>query len=210
MDDYDLPTGFRWATADECEGYSMTPSDYPDMIVVPRTHDVVGKRYTDGEADLALPEGFRCAACDRPEDDCSKDPCPDVIADREEEPPVETGIEGHCRHCGRRVVKDIEGRWVDPEATGDDSVWRETCDAHEDDFVAAHEPVEEKPHKRTDELKVDDVFVVGNDVYEVWTQPVPSPEEFSNTGRWEWEAKDMRTERVLNHQAQPGMIWEIR
>lgn len=47
---------------------------------------------------------------------------------------------GTCRHCQRAIEKH-EGRWVDPEATGDDSVWRETCDAH-DTFVADHEPVE--------------------------------------------------------------------
>ena len=43
-----------------------------------------------------------------------------------------------CRHCGRVIVLD-NGLWVDPEATGDDSVWRETCDAH-DTFIADHEP----------------------------------------------------------------------
>lgn len=43
-----------------------------------------------------------------------------------------------CRHCGRAIVSE-EGRWIDPEATGDDSVWRETCDSH-DTFTAEHEP----------------------------------------------------------------------
>lgn len=46
--------------------------------------------------------------------------------------------EDECRHCGRPVVQDAEGRWIDPEATGDDSVWRETCDRH-DTFTAEHE-----------------------------------------------------------------------
>ncbi len=46
-----------------------------------------------------------------------------------------------CRHCGRTIVQDPGGGWADPKATGDDSVWRETCDQH-DDFVAKHEPVE--------------------------------------------------------------------
>lgn len=45
-----------------------------------------------------------------------------------------------CRHCGRSIIRDGD-RWVDPEATGDDSVWRETCDAH-DTFTAEHEPEE--------------------------------------------------------------------
>lgn len=43
-----------------------------------------------------------------------------------------------CRHCSRPIVNE-NGRWVDPEATGDDSVWRETCDSH-DTFTAEHEP----------------------------------------------------------------------
>jgi hypothetical protein len=47
-----------------------------------------------------------------------------------------------CKHCGRSICLDEDGRWVDPEATGDDRLWRETCDAH-DTFVAEHEPREE-------------------------------------------------------------------
>lgn len=46
--------------------------------------------------------------------------------------------EAHCRHCDRPIVQE-DGRWVDPEANGDDSIWRETCDAH-DTFQAEHEP----------------------------------------------------------------------
>lgn len=45
-----------------------------------------------------------------------------------------------CRHCHRPLV-EVNGGWVDPEATGDDVVWRETCDAH-DTFQAEHEPEE--------------------------------------------------------------------
>lgn len=43
-----------------------------------------------------------------------------------------------CRHCGRTIMLagDV---WIDPEATGDDEIWRETCDAH-DTFIADHEP----------------------------------------------------------------------
>lgn len=48
-----------------------------------------------------------------------------------------------CRHCQRTIVHTGEAgtfyTWVDPLATGDDSIWRETCDAH-DTFVAEHEP----------------------------------------------------------------------
>jgi hypothetical protein len=43
-----------------------------------------------------------------------------------------------CRHCERQIVEE-DGRWVDPEATGDDSVWRETCEGN-DTFEAPHEP----------------------------------------------------------------------
>lgn len=46
-----------------------------------------------------------------------------------------------CQHCERAIILD-GGIWVDPEATGDDSIWRETCDAH-DTFTAEHEPEEE-------------------------------------------------------------------
>ncbi len=43
-----------------------------------------------------------------------------------------------CRYCGRTII-EREGLWIDPEATGDDSIWREVCDSH-DTFVADHEP----------------------------------------------------------------------
>lgn len=45
-----------------------------------------------------------------------------------------------CRHCGRTIVP-YDGGWIDPEASGDDEVWRETCDSH-DTFTAEHEPDE--------------------------------------------------------------------
>jgi ribosomal protein S8 len=69
----------------------------------------------------------------------------DVLQERERSA-IETMTAYHqlqeqvmCRHCGRVIVKTDEGVWVDPEATGDDSIWRETCDRH-DTFVADHEP----------------------------------------------------------------------
>ncbi len=46
-----------------------------------------------------------------------------------------------CKHCGRRITNDDGLGWIDPEATGDDSIWRETCDEH-DTFEAEHEPAE--------------------------------------------------------------------
>lgn len=44
-----------------------------------------------------------------------------------------------CRHCQRTIRKSADG-WIDPEATGDDRVWRETCDQNDEDRIAAHEP----------------------------------------------------------------------
>lgn len=43
-----------------------------------------------------------------------------------------------CQHCGRDIAL-VNGQWMDPNATGDDVVWRETCDSH-DTFTAEHEP----------------------------------------------------------------------
>jgi hypothetical protein len=48
------------------------------------------------------------------------------------------GEHSTCRHCGQGIVLS-EGVWMDPEATGDDSIWRETCGSH-DTFTAEHEP----------------------------------------------------------------------
>lgn len=49
--------------------------------------------------------------------------------------------EALCRHCKRSIIWTNEDGWVDPEAGGDDIVWRETCDEH-DTFEARHEPYE--------------------------------------------------------------------
>lgn len=46
--------------------------------------------------------------------------------------------ESTCRYCGRGIELH-DGYWIDPEAHGDDSIWREVCDEH-DTFVADHEP----------------------------------------------------------------------
>jgi hypothetical protein len=53
--------------------------------------------------------------------------------------PVSTvKVAASCHYCHRVIVED-DGRWVDLEASGDDSIWRETCDGH-DTFTAEHEP----------------------------------------------------------------------
>ena len=52
---------------------------------------------------------------------------------------VDLGAEkATCKHCSRAIVDSDDG-WVDPEATGDDVIWRATCDAH-DTRTAEHEP----------------------------------------------------------------------
>lgn len=33
-----------------------------------------------------------------------------------------------CTKCQRRVIPDSHGGWIDPNATGDDAVWREYCE----------------------------------------------------------------------------------
>ena len=44
-----------------------------------------------------------------------------------------------CLHCERDITFDNDDGWVDPEATGDDSMWREVCAAN-DSFIAYHDP----------------------------------------------------------------------
>jgi hypothetical protein len=55
-DDIDLPVGYRWATGEETEmdGGRM---EIPGAMLVTRTFDSTGKRYEQGEADLAVPVG---------------------------------------------------------------------------------------------------------------------------------------------------------
>ena len=67
-----------------------------------------------------------------------------------------TGAEGAvCRHC-QRPIKQEGGAWVDPEATGDDSVWRETCDSNHSSFTAEHEPRRrDVTHIHTEPLQLD-------------------------------------------------------
>ena len=57
-----------------------------------------------------------------------------------------------CRHCTRIINQDADGRWIDPEADGDDIIWRETCDANHEDRIAAHEP-EDIPEPPRDRMK---------------------------------------------------------
>lgn len=44
-----------------------------------------------------------------------------------------------CEFCGREIHKD-NGTWVDLNATGDDIIWRETCDENDTERAAPHEP----------------------------------------------------------------------
>lgn len=79
-----------------------------------------------------LPRG-RCDTCGAPCDDDTGECTSDAT-----HPVALTGDEATCAHCGRRIVKSNVG-WIDPEATGDDAMWRVSCDAH-DTFTAEHEP----------------------------------------------------------------------
>ena len=45
-----------------------------------------------------------------------------------------------CVFCQREIVQTEEG-WIDPMATGDDSIWRQICPDH-DTFDADHVPEE--------------------------------------------------------------------
>lgn len=45
-----------------------------------------------------------------------------------------------CKHCDRLILLE-DGRWIDEAATGDDIMWRETCDSN-DTITAEHEPEE--------------------------------------------------------------------
>lgn len=44
---------------------------------------------------------------------------------------------GTCRLC-RRTIAFVSGEWIAPEATGDDAIWRETCENGKG-MIAAHE-----------------------------------------------------------------------
>lgn len=46
-----------------------------------------------------------------------------------------------CRHCDRPIMHVESEGWVDPKATGENGVWRTTCERH-DTFEAEHEPAE--------------------------------------------------------------------
>lgn len=42
-----------------------------------------------------------------------------------------------CMHCGRTITATSTG-WADMKATGDDTIWRYTCDEN-DTFPSDHE-----------------------------------------------------------------------
>lgn len=56
-------------------------------------------------------------------------------------PGVPASKSSTCRHC-HRGIQFVDDRWIDPEATGDDVIWRETCADNHEDRIAAHEPYE--------------------------------------------------------------------
>ena len=93
--------------------------------------------------------------------------------------------ESVCKHCGRRIVLDPTDGWVDPEATGDDSMWREGCDSH-DTFTAEHEPTPESTPEQS---------------YRVYRDDEPLSERFPTyDGAFRW---------LLDHQSQ-SVDWAMR
>jgi hypothetical protein len=75
------------------------------------------------------------------------------------------GVVATCRWCQRRVVRDPAEGWADPQATGDDAVWRYVCDAH-DTFTAEHEP-EERDRMTEIEVHLTDGTTVHGEVVAV-------------------------------------------
>jgi len=54
VNDTDLPDGYRWATEEEC--YVLEGGQFPEEVrIVARTVDTLGRPYTEGEADIAVP-----------------------------------------------------------------------------------------------------------------------------------------------------------
>lgn len=97
--------------------------DHPITVWLRRDPDgsyVVDIDTGDDDADVA-PEQVSVEVC-----------LNDGLLHRRTPPPA-----GTCTHCSR-TIHEVDGRWVDLQATGDDSLWRETCDAH-DTFTAEHE-----------------------------------------------------------------------
>lgn len=52
MSETDLPTGYRWATADETESWTTIPG----ALLVQRTADSDGQPYMTGTCDVAVPQ----------------------------------------------------------------------------------------------------------------------------------------------------------
>lgn len=50
---------------------------------------------------------------------------------------METGTE--CQYCQRKIRNTTDG-WADPNAKGDDKLWRYVCDENIEDIYAHHEP----------------------------------------------------------------------
>lgn len=79
-----------------------------------------------------------------------------------------------CQHCNR-TIELMGSAWIDPNATGDDDLWRYTCD-HNDTFTAEHEPKVSTPRRRHGCLLWP---VLNDDSAEVdyWEVYAPCPED---------------------------------
>lgn len=119
---------------------NLPPGVTDSMIPGNRPEDVAQEKFMDRLYDLLSDFGIDLAEQNDElweQVDTYADGLLDLIV-RYQRGQTETEVRT-CRYCQRDIIDD-DGRWVDPNATGDDSVWRETCDAH-NTFAAEHEPV---------------------------------------------------------------------
>lgn len=101
-----------------------------DMLTRVETDGIVGPSKTSA---IAQAVGFRPGSSS-------------IIAVDLDDWKVEMGRKSTCQHCDRAVVL-VDGTWIDPEADGDDHVWRETCDSNTETFTANHEPHWDWPYQ---------------------------------------------------------------
>lgn len=51
-----------------------------------------------------------------------------------------------CVHCQREIVwEPQDDRWIDPQASGDDVIWRDHCDSNDHTLQAEHQPTPARP-----------------------------------------------------------------
>jgi hypothetical protein len=135
------------------------PADNPDSVKLSEARDALALAFQNSDDAAALDAaGHLLTALDAPHPDSVKLDSDDINAVRFardewrrraeqaerslDEAEARRGTTATCKHCGRSITRE-NGAWVDPEATGDDVMWRENCDL--DDTVAEHEPDDDEP-----------------------------------------------------------------